>query len=154
MAAKLGKPSITTPRQLELRDVQSAIDNTKERFRLSEAEIFRIASLVEANSSFEAITLLQTQLALLQKTVAALNLSSDTAELAQLLTQGNGIVVLKDGHLITRVLTAGVGIVITWPDGAGGNPVIATGDAAAITLAGSNDEAWPWDADLPTEGLE
>ena len=154
MASRLGKPSITTPRQLEARAVQSAIDNISERFRLSEAEIFRVASLVEANISLEAIALLQKQFALLQKTVSALNLSSDTAELAQLLTQGNGIVVLKNHHLITRVLIPGVGIIITWPDGAGGNPVIATGDVAALALAGSSDEAWPWDADLQNEELE
>jgi hypothetical protein len=88
----------------------------------------------DASTSADAITKIQTQINSLAKTIAALGGSETNAALAALLTMPNGLVVLKDGVLITRVLTAGTNIAINYPDGHDGNPVISSG--AAIIAAG------------------
>ena len=147
----LGKPSITTLRalavgtngQVDVRGLQQVIDNIRERFRASDAEVDRLQRLVAANKSFEELALLKQQVAALAEQVKALNVAPDVAELAELLAGGDGIVVVKDGQLIVRSLEPGAGVVITWPDGAGGNPIIAL---AALVVPGFAlpVDGWDW----------
>lgn len=61
----LGKPSIPTPRALDLRAVQSAIDNIRERFTFAESELNALRQLLEASKSTQDIGMLQKQVAAL-----------------------------------------------------------------------------------------
>jgi hypothetical protein len=142
----LGLPAIATPRQLDLRNIQQSLDNIKERFRRDEAEILRLRGLLAGDKSSTDITKLQQQVAKLSQQVTALNTAPDVAELVSVLSQSNGFVIVKDGHLLTRVLVPGEGILITWPDGAGGNPVISTGNILSIAIARS--EEWNFNEDV------
>ena len=78
----LGRPSITTPPQLELRGLQAAISNTRQRIEAIEAELARVAGQTGqtaltggvggSTGSAIAIANLQTQLTALTSRVTAL----------------------------------------------------------------------------------
>lgn len=67
-----GKPSITTPRQLELRNVQQAIDAIRERFSNAEAQLLFLAGVADAATSGEAIASLSKQFSQLSQQVNVL----------------------------------------------------------------------------------
>lgn len=142
----LGKPAIPTPRALELRNIAQAVDATRERFSNIETDILALQKLVGASKDFQAIKQLQQQLKALAQQIAALDTSASIAVVNALLMQPNGLVVLKDGELVTRVLQAGEGIVILYPDGSVSDPLIKTTIAPvdALPLANAGDSGWAW----------
>lgn len=161
MATGFGTPSITTPRLAALGDAdsrsfQQTVNNIRERFATLEAATVALQGLSAGNTSAKDIQKLQQQVGDLIKKVASLNVSADIAEVASLLSQGNGFVVLKDGHLIVRVLQPGTGIAIVNADGSVGDPIISIGSFGSDTLidssggiaelfmlpAGANDDSW------------
>ena len=134
-------PAISAPRTLNLPEVQALANNARERFIRLEGLIAELAPLTAANSQAQTIATLQQQLAQLTQAVTLLTVSPDLAVLSALLTQPNGLVVLKNGTLITRILQSGSSnITITYPDGKDGNPVITW---TVTDLAGPQD-AWGW----------
>lgn len=153
----IGQPAIPTPRALDLRLVQQAIDNIRMRFAADEAQIALALKLLSSNVDAQAIALLQGQVAKLTLQVEILNTSAEVAELAELLASGaNGIVVLKNGQLITRVLEPGVGVFIRNPDGSEGDPIIAaaTVDPFGMPAGGGEDEVWAFESGGLDEGVE
>lgn len=145
----LGRPAIPTPRELQLRAVQQSIDQIRERFSGVETAIRALQDLVGSNQTIEAIDQLRQQVAALSKKVAALDTSESIALINALVVQPNGLVVLKDGELITRILQAGEGIVILYPDGSVSDPLIKLTFAPVdpLPLARSDDgPLWPDDA--------
>lgn len=72
-----GKPSITTPRILELRGLQQALDAIRERLRQSDAELNLLRSFADANQSAQAIASLQAQITQLTNVVNALVVQVD-----------------------------------------------------------------------------
>lgn len=152
----LGKPAIVTPRELELRSVQQAIDQTRERFSGIDAALLAVQKLVDGSKASEDIKKLQQQVSGLTKAIAALNTSESITVVQALLEQQNGLVVLKDGALITRRLQAGEGIVILYPDGALSDPLIkmAVGPVDVLPLAGAGSDGWLWADDALSEVIE
>jgi hypothetical protein len=136
----IGSPAISTPRKLELAAIQQSIDNIRARFQIDEAELKRLLLLIGASSTLTTLADMQNQLSQLTRQVAALNTAPDVATLSALLTQPNGIVVLKDGVLITRTLIASTGIVIQYPDGHDGNPIFSAGSIDLVVIP--DQDAW------------
>jgi len=141
--SKVGFPAIQAPRSLELRSMQQVVDNIRERFAAVEALANQTYQLVAASKSVTAVTALQAQIAQLQQQIAAVQQSAAVDALQTLLgNEPNGLVVLKDGVLITRVLQAGENIAIVNPAGTAGDPIIRT---AFTEIVPFTQEAWPWD---------
>jgi NAD(P)-dependent dehydrogenase (short-subunit alcohol dehydrogenase family) len=140
--AKVGFPAIQAPSSLELRSVQQLVDNIRERFGAVEALANNTYALVAASKSVTQVTALQAQITQLQQQLATFTNSPAVDALKALLdTQANGLVVLKDGALITRVLQAGENIAIVNPAGTAGDPLIRT---AFTEIVPFTQEAWPW----------
>lgn len=131
----IGKPDWQTPSEAS-RGLQQAINNIRERFKNLEAEVAKFSSLIDVTKTAQALQVLRQQITALAKQLDALSTVEVTA-IANLLAMDNGIVVLKDGVLITRVLEVGAGLAITNADGANGNPKI-TNTSQALTTD-------PWD---------
>ncbi len=128
----LGSPSISTPRQLDLRAVQTAIGNTRQRIEAIEAQIAQ--ALAVANSvgqiSSTVINTLRSQIAAL--TIRVTTLEGYFADLS-----GTGIAVWTGSSFITRELIGEGGIVITNGDGVAADPTIA--GAGSDELAFDNE---------------
>lgn len=77
--ARAGFPGIPTPRTLELRPVQEAINNIRERFQGLETQLAQTIAIVGADTSAQALGVLQAQVTSL---AAALNaLSAQVADI-------------------------------------------------------------------------
>ena len=121
MATQLGRPAITDPARLELRPLQDAIRAARQRIEALERELARVSGLAgqtaytggSGNSTASVAGL----------TALAARVTALEAFMDALLGLDNGLVVVKDGTLISRVLEAGQGITITYPDGQDGNPL-------------------------------
>lgn len=125
MATRPGTPAITTPGKAD-RATQQAIDQIRERFRQIEALIAQIQA-VQAGAAVPllVVSTLQRQVAELAAAPPSGSGARD-ALLTALLAQPNGLVVLRDGALITRTLVPGANVLITNPGGYAGNPVISS----------------------------
>jgi hypothetical protein len=116
----LGAPSITTPNQVDLRALQSAVINTRRRIEIIEGLINSLSTSSGTSSTTAAI------LATLQAQIAAIPApEAANAALTALMAGGDGLVVHSGAALIVRTLQAGANITITYPDGVLGNPLIA-----------------------------
>lgn len=117
----LGSPAISDVRALDVRSVQGAVMNIRQRIEALEKMITLVQSSSSSNAAGSAtglLTALRAQLTVMAATVAILD-----AVLA-----GTGLVTVVGGVLVARTLVAGTNITITNPTGAAGNPVIsATG---------------------------
>ena len=60
-----GKPAIPTPREMDLRVVQQAIDSIRERFANAEQQLAFLQSVADANVATGDLTLMKQQLAAL-----------------------------------------------------------------------------------------
>jgi predicted nucleic acid-binding Zn-ribbon protein len=86
--AALGKPAISTPRGLELRALQGAIDNTRQRIEAIERELARVAgqagqtAFSGGGGSSASITALTAALASLRLDLASLTTRVETLEAA------------------------------------------------------------------------
>jgi len=125
----LGAPSITTPNQVDLRAIQSAVINTRRRIEIIEGLISSLSTSGGGTSSVTvaALAALQAQIVQLGAPDAA------SAALTALMAGSDGFVVHTGAALIVRSLTAGTDIAITYPDGVSGNPVISS---TALASAG------------------
>lgn len=91
--ATLGKPPIATPPALDLRSIQQAIDNIRERFVRLEAQATQSANLIsgpQAATSADLsrqITVLRNDLEALAALVAGLSLGDDAPDLAAQVAQ-------------------------------------------------------------------
>lgn len=119
-----------------------ALNNIRERFQNLEAEVTKFSSLIDVTKATKALQVLRQQIDALEQKIAALTGTAEVAAIAALLAQANGLVVLKDGMLITRVLEVGDGLSITNATGAGGNPRI-TNSTVPSTSPPSAD-GWDW----------
>lgn len=114
----LGKPAIPPINALELRVVQTAVSNARQRIEAIETSLGTVNATVQAASgSNVSLTALRAQVALLATEIGAL--------LALLSSPTNGIVVKNGAALITRTLVEGANITITNADGTAGNPTIS-----------------------------
>jgi hypothetical protein len=114
----LGKPAIPPVNALELRVVQTAVSNARQRIEAIEASLGTVSATVQAASGTSvSLNALRAQVALLATEIGAL--------LALLSNPANGIVVKSGSALITRTLVEGANITITNADGTGGDPVIS-----------------------------
>lgn len=141
------KPAVEPPRGTDPALTQT-IRNIRERFQALEADTAAMRTLLDASTSAKALTTLQQQVNALTQRIATITGSEANAVLSALLAMPNGLVVLRDGQLVTRTLQPGFGIVITYPDGFSGDPIIAivpTPDV--LPLARSGDDAYDWSAD-------
>ena len=86
--APLGRPAIATPNRLELRPVQQAIENIRERLKACDAAIMRVSAIADANT-------LQLQLNALNATVRQLNLRLTAVEAA---AGADDVIVLPAGE--------------------------------------------------------
>lgn len=125
-----GKPSFATPRTLDLRGIQSAVDNIRERFTNLEAMLDALTKQVNGSTSATDIKRLQQQLGAVSNSVGSATDSTTAALIAALLDGADGIVVLSAGVLTTRHLVPGANISITNPDGVNGNPIISASTGA------------------------
>jgi hypothetical protein len=139
----LGRPSITTPPQLELRGVQAAIANTRQRIEAIEQELARVAGQsgqtayaggsASSVGSSAAITALQAALATLSARVTVLEALVDGI--------GAGIVVGDGlGNFTVRTLVAGTNITITNGTGVSGNPIISAAGGRGEYILDEDDE--------------
>lgn len=114
----LGKPAIPPINALELRVVQTAVSNARQRIEAIEASLGMVNATVQAVSGTGvSLNALRAQVALLATEIGAL--------LALLSSPTNGIVVKSGASLIARTLVAGANITITNADGTAGDPIIA-----------------------------
>lgn len=67
-----GRPAVSTPRTGDLRGLQQAIDNLKERLTAADRQIAVLQSLVGANTTAQALTALQRTVNQLGATVNSL----------------------------------------------------------------------------------
>lgn len=120
MATGLGFPAISTPNALDLRSVQTAISNARQRIEKLEALIATLQSSTNTGGTPTSVSLsaLKAQLAALTKRVVTIE--------NWFLGDDPGIVVWLGSSLGTRVLEAGDNITITNPNGQLGNPVISS----------------------------
>jgi hypothetical protein len=140
--AKVGFPAIQPPGTLELRSLQQLADNTRERFAAVEAFATQINSILLSSQANAKASTLQQQIDQLKAQINALEGSLAVDDLENLLAnEPNGLVVLANGHLITRVLRAGESIVIVNADGVAGDPIIGVKFTEATPFT---QEAWPW----------
>ena len=116
-----GKPAIGTPASAD-REWQLAINNIRERFQALEAQVAALQRISGKEDIAQSIRSLQQQLTQLAKQIIALGGEADTL-LPDLLTHANGIVVLKDGRLITRAIQVTDSLTIDNPAGQDGNPI-------------------------------
>lgn len=124
MATGLGFPAISTPNKIDLRAVQTAISNARQRIEQLEQFVALLqsstSSSTTASPSSVTLNALRAQIAALTQRVTALE--------NQFVGDDAGIVVWNGAALVTRVLGAGANISITNADGVSSNPVIsATG---------------------------
>ena len=112
----LGSPAISDIRTLDVRSVQAAVSNARQRIEALERAIVLVQSSSGGSSSSSGVlTALRAQVTVMAATVAVLDA----------VLSGTGLVAVSGGVLFARVLQAGSNITITYPDGAAGNPVIA-----------------------------
>lgn len=73
MATQLGKPAITTPRALDLRAMQQAIDNIRERFQRLEAVALQVDRTVAAAPTTGVMAGMRQEIASLRSELDALS---------------------------------------------------------------------------------
>lgn len=124
----LGSPSISTPNRLDLRAVQTAIGNTRQRIEAIEAQLAQALNIANSVGTISStvINTLRSQLAALTARVAVLE--GYFADLT-----GTGIAVWTGSSFITRELLGEGGITVINGDGVAGDP--------AITGSGSDELA-------------
>jgi hypothetical protein len=115
----LGSPSINTPNKLDLRALQTAISNTRQRIEALEAEVQTATNI--ANSGGTTSTNLNT----LRQQVQALTTRVTALEALFAQLTSPGFVAWSGTALTARTLVAGNDITITNPTGLG-DPVIAS----------------------------
>ena len=123
---------ITTPRVLALEAVQQSINNIRERITGVEAIADRLAAQAASVVTTQTLTTMATQIRALQDQLVAIDTGGQAV--AQLLDDPDGLVVLKDGLLLTRLLVAGANVTLSSPDGAGGDIVIAATSGGLVPL--------------------
>ena len=125
----LGKPSITTPNRVDLRAIQDAISNARQRIEAIEAEIQKTAQAATTvgQSSSTVLNTLRSQ-------VAALTIRVTTLEGYFAGLTDAGIAVWNGSTLIARTLIGEGGIVITDGDGVLANPTIAGAGSDELLL--------------------
>ena len=133
------KTGFSTPREGEWRILAQAIDNIREQLGQLDGRVTQALSLIGGNQSVKQIQVLQAQIVQLSAQLSALGNSGPL--IANLLAQPNGLVVLRDGALITRVLVGDIGISVTYPDGHDSNPLISL---VALNTAQQAGDGWPW----------
>jgi hypothetical protein len=127
------KIGFSTPREGEWKILAQAVDNIREQLGRLDTRVADALALIGGSTSVKQIAILQAQIAQLSATVNALSAGSGST-LTNLLAQPNGLVVVRDGQLVTRILTSRGLINILFPDGHDGNPIIFIG------LAGTGEE--------------
>lgn len=127
--SKIGKPAFATPSTAD-RQVQQVINNIRERFQFLEAETTALRAFIEANTSAAQLLQLRLQISALTTQVSQLTAGGGdpvvNAVIQALLAEPNGVVVLKDGTLITRSVVAGANVTVTNGTGFAGNITIAS----------------------------
>lgn len=121
MATKLGIPAIPNVRSVDVRSVAEAMAAARQRIEALEKQVALVTSQAGqtayaggGGSGSNASTAgLSQRIAALESVVSAL------------LGLDDGLVVLKSGSLITRVLIEGANVDIENSDGADGNPIIS-----------------------------
>jgi hypothetical protein len=136
MATGLGFPAITTPNALDLRAVQTAVGNARQRIEQLERLIVLLQS---ASATGTASTTTSAQLNALRNRLLALEVRVTAIE-NWFSGDDPGIVVWNGGTLITRLLEAGTGVTIVDGDGVAGNPV--------ISAAGGDGMLFDWEGRL------
>lgn len=144
-----GKPAIASLRKLELAGAAAAVDNIRERLITIEREVNTIYALVAANTSLQSIAEVRNQVARLITQVNNLDSATELQALNALFHQPNGFVVLADGKLITRMLAAGAGITIRYPDGVVTNPIISTTPIEPTAI----EDGWLWSLEVIAEAV-
>lgn len=71
-----GKPAIPTPRGLDARVIEQAVNNIRERLAKADAEINTLRSLADGSTSAQAIAQLQRQVAQITQQINVFNASS------------------------------------------------------------------------------
>jgi len=116
------KPAIPTPNAIELRAVQTAISNARQRIEAIEASLGTVSATVQAASgSSVSLNALRAEVATLEGQISALQ--------ALMANPANGIVVKNGAALITRTLVGLGSVTITNADGVAGTHCF--GDGAA-----------------------
>lgn len=131
----LGSPAITTPNRVDLRAIQDAIGNTRQRIEAIEAQIAQAAQAATSTSSISS-----TALNTLRSQLAALTIRVTTLEGYFAGLTDDGIAVWNGTTLVARTLIGEGGIVITDGDGVLANPTIAG--------AGSDELALDWNGQV------
>lgn len=83
----LGKPAVEAPRTFDLRAVQLAVNNIRQRLIAADAEIVRLQSVADASTSASSIMALQASLVSLQGRVTALEASLGQGDVITLTAQ-------------------------------------------------------------------
>lgn len=137
-----GKPAIPVVKNADPRSLEGAFNAIRERLRLLDAQVnttaLEVGVVRNRAASAAQIAVLQAQFDELQDAIGG----DILIELRDLLDGAAGFVVVSDGELFSRTLTAGANITITNPTGAGGNPVIsstASGSGGGMSLLGTAD---------------
>lgn len=120
----IGRPAISTPRALELRAVQLAVDNIRERFQAVDQAVILLQATTTA---LAAGTSVSTRLTRLQREVDALAL-----DLSQLLALFDLEAVPADGDVLTWSDDQNQYIPAAPTGGAGGVLPVVTGDVPPI----------------------
>jgi len=115
------KPGISETRVSD-RSAALQVSNIRQRIEAIEAAVDLVQS--QANQTSFSAAKSNASLASILSELNELRIELDA--LNNLMQQDDGIVVLHGDDLITRTLEAGLGISITFPDGASGNPLIAS----------------------------
>jgi len=152
------KPAVQPPRGLPP-GLEQTINNIRERFVALEADLANLRLQLDAGNVSKAITLLQQQINQQSDNRSNTDGTNALALINAILAVSNGLLVIRDGVVTSRVLQPGPGIFITYPDGFSGNPIISlvpTPDPVPIAFGGNDSYDW-WtdtDQDAPTEFIE
>lgn len=129
----LGQPSITTPNSSNLRVLQTAISNIRQRLEAIEGALTVATNVIDSAASTN-----NTQLNVIRQQIAILQ--AEVASLGGLVGQGPGIEVWNGSKTITRSLEAGtLNVTIDNADGVAGNPTISVAASAADSIQYDNE---------------
>lgn len=121
-----GKPNVPVVKNADPRSIEGAMNAIRERLRLLDAAVNTTSTEVAVSrrnaASASQLAVLQAQFNALEDAIGGTILT----QLQNLLDAAAGFVVMSDGELFTRTLTAGTNISITNPTGTAGNPVISS----------------------------